>query len=155
LNKQISHKRNFREENLMKITTRQTDNVVEILSKVLEFTDRRAKVLHNNIVNVNTENYRPADLDATTFADLMGQALSSHLISERLILIDSEYIKFGADGTFEAIPFTDTQASELLVTDTKQYLKHQMKKISENLMNKKVAAQLIEQKHSQKTYLNK
>ncbi|MBW8016883.1 MAG: hypothetical protein FVQ82_11900 [Planctomycetes bacterium] len=138
----------------MKITTRQTDNVVEILSMVLEFTDRRAKVLHNNIVNVNTENYRPADLDAVAFADLMGRALSAHLISDRLILVDSEYIKFGPNGTFEAITVTDPHASQLLAADTKQYLKLQMKKISENLMNKKVAAQLIEQKHSQKTYLN-
>ena len=121
---------------------------------VLEFTDRRAKVLHNNIVNVNTENYRPADLDAVAFADLMGRALSAHLISDRLVLVDSEYIKFGPNGTFEAITVTDPHASELLAADTKQYLKLQMKKISENLMNKKVAAQLIEQKQSQKTYLN-
>lgn len=139
----------------MKITTRQTDNVIEILTKVLEFTDRRAKVLHNNIVNVNTENYRPADLDASAFADLMGQALSSHLISDRLILIDSEYIKFGPNGTFEAIPFTDNQAFELLTADTKQYLKLQMKKISENQMNNKVAIQLIEQKQSKKSILKK
>jgi hypothetical protein len=136
----------------MKITTRQTDNVIEILSKVIEFTNHRAKVLHNNIVNVNTQDFRPADLDAATFADLMGRALSSHLINDRLILIDSEYIKFGPNGTFEAIPVTDPHASQLLTADTKQYLKLQMKKISENLTNKKVAALLIEQKQSQKTF---
>jgi flagellar basal body rod protein FlgB len=139
----------------MKIKDKQTDNVIEVLCKILEFTNRRGKVLHNNIVNINTEDYRPADLDAATFADLMGQALSSHLISDRLILIDSEYIKFGADGTFEALAFTDTEACQLLATDTRQYLKMQMKKISENQMNNKVAVQLIEQKQSKKTYLNK
>jgi len=137
----------------MKITTRKTDNVVEVLSKVLEFTDRRSRVLHNNIVNVNTENYRPADLDAAAFADLMAQALSEHLISGRLIMVDSEHVKFGEDGKFEAIPIIDTQASQLLVTDRKQYLKHQMKKISENHMNKKVTAQLIERKQTKKTSL--
>lgn len=135
----------------MKITTRQTDNVVEILTKVIEFTERRAKVLHNNIINVNTKNYRPADLDAAAFADMMAQALSSHLISDRLVLVDSEYIKFGPNGTFQAIPVIDEQASKLLAADTKQYLNHQMKKISENQMNKKVAAQLIEQKQTRKT----
>ena len=139
----------------MNIPTRQTDNVIEVLTKVLEFTDRRARVLHSNIVNINTENYRPADLDANAFADLMAKALSEHLISDRLILIDSEYIKFGPDGTFDALPFIDTKACELLETNTKLYLKQQMKKISENLMNKKVATQLIERKQSQKTYSNK
>jgi flagellar basal body rod protein FlgB len=139
----------------MKIKDRQTDNVIEILCKILEFTDRRGKVLHNNIVNINTEDYRPADLDAATFADLMGQALSEHLISDRLILIDSEYIKFGPNGTFEALCVTDTEAYELLGTDTKQYLKQQMIKISENQRNKKAAVQLIQQKLAKTTsYVN-
>ena len=147
----MNRKRNFREENRMKIKDKHTDNVVEILSMILEFTDRRGKVLHDNIVNVSTENYRPGDLDATAFADLMGKALTEHLINDRLILVDSEYIKFGPNGTFQAIAFTDVQACKLLAADKKQYLKYQMKKISENQRNKKAAAHLIEQKQAQKT----
>lgn len=135
----------------MKIKDRETDNVIEILCKILDFTDRRGKVLHNNIVNIDTENYRPADLDAATFADLMGRALSEHLISNRLILIDSEHIKFGPNGTFEALPVTDTEACELLAADTNLYLKEQLKKLSENQRNKKAAVQLIEQKLAKKT----
>jgi flagellar basal body rod protein FlgB len=136
----------------MKITTKKIDNVTEVLTKVLEFTDRRARVLHKNILNVNNKSYRPADLDATAFADIMANALSEHLINDRLLLIDSENIKFGPDGHFEAKAIVDQQACQLLATDTKQYLKRQMKKISENLMNKKVAAHLIERK-SRKTNL--
>lgn len=136
----------------MKIKPTKTDNVAEILTKVIEFTDRRAKVLHKNIINVNTKNYRPADLDASTFADLMGRALSSHLISEQLVLVDSEYIKFGPNGTFQTIPVIDDKACRLLAEDTKQYLKLQMKKISENQMNKNVALQLIEQKQKKNTF---
>ena len=139
----------------MKIKDRQTDNVIEVLCKILEFTNRRGKVLHNNIVNIGTEDYRPADLDAVTFADLMSQALSEHLISNRLILIDSEHIKFGPNGTFEALPVIDVKACQLLDVDTKQYLKQQMKKLSENQKNKKAAAQLIQQKLANKTsYIN-
>ncbi|MCF7955020.1 MAG: hypothetical protein K9M75_04395 [Phycisphaerae bacterium] len=139
----------------MKIQDRQTDNVIEILGKIVEFTDRRGMVLHNNIVNAATKDYRPADLDAAAFADLMGRALSEHLICDRLILIDSEYIKFGPEGTFEALPFTDIKACELHASDTKQYLKYQIEKISENRKNKKAAIQLIQQKQARITsYIN-
>lgn len=131
----------------MKITTKNTDNVTEVLTKVLEFTDRRARILHKNILNVNNKSYRPVDLDAAAFADIMANALSEHLINDRLLLIDSQYIKFGSDGHFEAIAIVDQQGCQLLATDTKQYLKRQMKKISENQMNQKVAAHLIERKN--------
>jgi flagellar basal body rod protein FlgB len=136
----------------MKITTKKIDNVTEVLTKVLEFTDRRARLLHKNILNVTNKSYRPADLDAAAFADIMGNALSEHLISDRLLLIDSENIKFGPDGHFEATEVIDQQAGQLLKNDSKEYLKTQMKKISENQMNQKVAAHLIERK-KQKTKL--
>ncbi len=136
----------------MKITTNKIDNVTEVLSKVLEFTDIRARILHKNILNVNTAHYRPTDLDAVAFADIMANALSEHIISNRLLLIDSENIKFGPDGDFEAKAVIDQQACQLLASDRKQYLKRQMKKISENQMNQKVAAHLIERK-SRKTNL--
>ena len=130
----------------MKIIAKKTDNVTEVLTKVLEFAHRRGRVLRSNIVNVNTENYRPADLDAVAFANIMAKALSEHLINDRIMLIDSENIKFGSDGQFQAIEVVDQHASQLLATDTRQYLKDQLKKISENQMNKKVARNLIEQK---------
>lgn len=138
----------------MKITTNNIDNVTEVLNKVLEFTDRRARVLQKNITNVNTADYRPVDLDAVAFADTMAYALSEHLVSDRLMLIDSKNIKFGSNGHFEAIQIADEKASRLLATDTKKYLKLQMTKISENLNNNKVAAHLIERKMKAKANLS-
>lgn len=138
----------------MKTTTDNIDNVTEVLTKVLEFTDRRARVLQKNIVNVNTADYRPVDLDAVAFAETMAYALSEHFISDRLMLIDSENIKFGSDGHFEAIQIADEKASQLLATDTEEYLKLQMTKISENLTNNKVAAQLIKRKMNAKAKAN-
>lgn len=138
----------------MNTTTHNIDNVTEVLTRVLEFTNRRARVLHKNIVNINTRNYLPADLDAAAFAEIMANALSEHLISDRLLLIDSENIKFGEDGNFKTIQIKDKQASQLLQEDTKKYLKHQMKKISENQMNRKVATHLIERKKKLKANLS-
>jgi len=135
----------------MKILDKQTDNVLDVLNMILEFTDRRGKVLHNNIVNVKSNNYRPTDLDATAFADQMAAALSEHLINDRIILVDSENIKFGPNGSFDATSMDDNNAQYLFENDKKMYLKHQMKKIAENQANKKVATMLIERRHTKKS----
>lgn len=138
----------------MKMSTATTDNVTEILNKVIEFTDRRGSILTENILNVNSENFVPKDLDTEGFADLMAGALSEHLINDRILLIDNDNFKFGADGFFEAAPVTDHQALTLKQNDTKKYLNHQLKRLSENRLNKKIACQLLSQKQRNYSKLN-
>ena len=69
----------------MKTSTITNDNVTEILNKIVDFTDRRNTVITDNILNVNSDNYTPRDLDAKGFAELMASALSEHLINDRLL----------------------------------------------------------------------
>jgi len=130
----------------MKTSTITNDNVTEILNKIVDFTDRRNTVITDNILNVNSDNYTPRDLDAKGFAELMASALSEHLINDRIVLVDNENFKFGNDGFFQAEPVTDQQALELKQADSREYLNYQLKKLAENRLNKKVACQLIKQK---------
>jgi hypothetical protein len=146
--------RNIKEDNRMKTSTATTDNVSEILNKVIEFADYRGRILTKNITNVHTADFTPKDLDAKGFADLMAGALSEHLINDRILLIDNDNFKFGANGSFQAAAIIDEQALELKESDTKQYLHLQLKKLTESRLNKKIASQLLSQKQLNYSKLN-
>ena len=124
------------------------DNITELLVKILEFTQRRHQILMQNIVDINLCGFVPKDLDVDNFADLMSQAISEHLRSRRLLLCDSETTKFGVDGSFESLPVTDEHAKYLLENDKTKYMEFQIEKLSENMLNSKIAAKLLGQKHS-------
>lgn len=130
----------------MNISFTATDNVTELLSNILEFTQRRRAVITENIMNVNTPGYEPKDLDVGEFADLMGQAVVEHTQSHRLLLCDGKNIVFGEEGSFRTIPILDERAKALLGTDTKGYLQYQTEKLSENLFNIHVAGDLLDRK---------
>ena len=123
-----------------------TDNITEVLDKILEFTKRRDRVLIQNIKEVHTKGFVPKDLDVMEFAELMSFAITEYIRSERLLLRDTENLKFGAEGSFETLPIVDEYAKEILERDTKKYLEIQIKKLSENLINNKVAIELLEHK---------
>jgi len=130
----------------MDISLTATDNITELLSKILEFTRRRRAVIMENILNVNTPGYEPRDLDVDEFADLMTQAISEHLHSQRLLLRDGKSVHFGREGSFETIPVADEEARLLLAADRKAYLKYQIQKLSDSLLNAHVAGGLLERK---------
>ena len=123
-----------------------TDNVTELLAKVIDFTECRHQFLIQNIIDVNAAGFVPKDLDVEEFADLMLLAISEHLRSERLLLCDSENIKFGPDGAFASSPIVDQEAKLLFEKDIRSYLELQIEKLSENLLNNRVATELLRQK---------
>lgn len=127
----------------MNIQSTTTDNINEVLAKIIVFTELRRKVLAENIMNVETREYVPKDLDVDGFADLMAHAVSEHMRSKRLLLCDSDTIKFGKGGSFEAIPVTDRQGQLLLESDKQAYLNRQIDKLSENVFNSRLAAELM------------
>jgi len=131
-----------------------TDNIVEVLIKIAEFTHRREKILLENIVNINNADFVPMDFDVAGFADVMTVAISEHLQNERLMLCDSENIRFGADGWFEALPIVDKKAKLLFENDIREYLKLQVKKLSENLFNNEMAGELLREKNHRAQTLN-
>lgn len=138
----------------MNIKNKISDNITEVLTRIVEFTDRRNKLIKQNIANANSDNYTPTDLDDAAFADLMANAVAEHISSNRLLLIDSENFKFGPEGKFESFPVPDYEAKKLLASDTKLYIKHQLKKMSENILNKKIASKMLLQKQRKHSKLN-
>ncbi len=126
-----------------------TDNITEVLVKVIEFAGRRHKILTRNILDANTADFLPMDLDVAEFSDVMMTGIAEHIRSKRLLLCDSENIKFGVGGDFVSIEIVDQEAKHLLEGNMAGYLELQIEKLTENLLNKKVAVQLLEQKHGQ------
>lgn len=129
--------------NLMSLIT---DNITEILVKIIEFTHNRQKILTQNITNVNNPGFVPKELAVEEFSNLLNNALEEHIRNQRLILRDTENIKFGVSGSFEVKPMADKHSKELLEKNRDKYLELQIKKLLENSLNQRVAAELLRQK---------
>lgn len=123
-----------------------TDNITEILVKIIEFTRARQKVLTNNINNIHKQGFVPRDLAVDEFSKLLNNAISEHIQNQRLILFDTESIKFGASGSFEVRPEIDEDARELLENNPDEYIELQISKLLENSLNQRVAAELLRRK---------
>ena len=122
------------------------DNITELLVKIIEFTQTRQKVLTQNINNIYNPRFVPKDLLVDEFSDLMSDAIDEHIRSYRLVLRDTESIKFGVSGSFEAKPVEDKYAKELLEEDRDEYIELQINKLVENSLNQRIAAELLRQR---------
>lgn len=133
----------------MKTTSLSTDNLTEILTQIIDFTERRRHVLTRNLFAYKNEGFRPHDMPVSEFAGCMTEAVCEHVRSERILVSDREHVRFGEDGCFETVPVVDHKAEKLLFSDLKQYLRLQIHKLSENLMNNRIAVELLKQKQQQ------
>src|SRR5210317_1819439 len=106
----------------MKATSTTIDNITEVLTRIIEFTDRRRDVLTRNLFDYKTTDFVPKDLPVCEFAECMTEAVSEHLRSRRLLMCDREHVRFEAEGAFDTQPVTDHDANTLLESDIKQYL---------------------------------
>ncbi len=127
----------------MKTESQIVDNVTEVLSRIIDYTERRRDVLTRNIFDYRQANYCPQDLPETEFAQRMTEAVSEHVRSERLLFCDSDHIQFHTGGGFDIQPVADARANDLLRSNVHDYLKLQIQKLSENLMNNRIAAELL------------
>ena len=123
-----------------------TDNIAELLVKIIEFTQTRQKILTQNINNIHSPGFVPKDLVVDEFSDLLNHAIDEHIQNQRLVLRDTENIKFGISGSFEVKPVVDKYAKELLEENPDEYLELQINKLLENSLNQRVAAELLRQK---------
>ena len=123
-----------------------TDNIAELLVKIIEFTRTRHKILARNIYNVESPGFVPKDLVTDEFSDLLNCAIDGHIASRRLLLRDTDNIKFGINGSFTAKPVVDRYAKELLNENRDEYIECQINKLLENSLNQRVAAELLRQK---------
>ena len=136
----------------MKLTTTTIDNITEVLTRIVEFTDRRRDVLTRNLFDYQTAGFQPKDLPVCQFAECMTEAVSEHIRSKRLLLCDKENVSFGEAGSFDVDPIIDSKAKSLLKTSTKEYLQMQIHKLSENLMNNRIAVELLKQKQQRSSF---
>ena len=123
-----------------------TDNITELLVKIIEFTQNRQKILTQNINNIYRSGFVPKDLAVEEFCSLINNAINEHTRSRRLLFCDTKNIKFGAAGRLETQPTIDKYAKELLEKNRNEYIELQINKLLENSLNQRVAAVLLRQK---------
>jgi hypothetical protein len=95
---------------------------------------------------VNNPGFVPKELAVNEFSGLLNNALEEHIRNQRLILRDTENIKFGVSGNFEVKPMSDKYSKELLEKNRDKYLELQINKLLENSLNQRIAAALLRQK---------
>ena len=130
----------------MNLSTQITDNVTELLVKIIKFTEIRQKVLIQNIKKARCPDFIPKDLEVREFSAILNSAITEHIKNRRLVLYDTENIKFCSEGNFEVEPVTDEHAAGLLKESHEAYLKHQTNKLMENSVNQSIAEELLKRK---------
>jgi len=125
-----------------------TDNIAELLTKIIEFTNNRQKILTDNINNVHNFGFIPKDLAVNEFSDLLDAAIDEHVRKKRLILCDTKNINFGPDGFFEVKPVIDNAAKKLLEDNKNEYIELQINKLLENAIHQRLAAELLVQRQA-------
>jgi len=130
----------------MNITSLITDNITELLVKVLEFTGAREKLLTQNINNARAPQFVPKDLPIDDFCHMLNHALEQHITTGRLVLCDSERLKFGFRGSFRAEPVIDEHAATILSKSADRYIELETDKLLENALNRRIAAELLKMK---------
>ncbi len=130
----------------MNLSSPVTDNITELLVKIIEFTHTRQKILTQNINNIHSPGFAPRDLVVDEFSAALNEAINEHIQNQRLVLRDTENIKFGIYGSFEVKPVIDKYAKELLEENRDEYIELQINKLLENSLNQRVAAKLLKHK---------
>jgi len=130
----------------MKLLSPITDNITELLVKIIKFTRTRQKIIMQNINNMHKHSFVPGDLTVDDFSDLLHNAINEHIRSQRILFRDTENIKFGTSGSFEVKTVVDKYAQKLLGENRDEYLELQINKLFENSLNQRVARELLMQK---------
>jgi len=130
----------------MKLKPLISDNICEILVKIIEFTNTRQKILTENINKIYKSGFIPKDLAVDEFSGLLHSAIEEHIRNRRLVLCDTENIKFGIDGSIKVEPVEDKSAEILFKEKKEEYLELQINKLLENSINQRFAAELLKYK---------
>jgi len=130
----------------MNLPSLATDNITELLTKIIEFTHTRQKILTQNMNNIHSQGFIPKDLNVDEFSELLKDAVNEHIRNQRLLLRDTENIKFGEEGRVEIRAIPDKYAKEMLENNPDEYIELQINKLLENSLNQRVAAELLRQK---------
>ena len=130
----------------MNLSALVTDNITEILIRIVKFTQTRHKILVQNIIHMRDPEFVPKELEGDEFSSLLSRAVDEHVRNQRLILVDSENIKFDVEGRLEVRPVVDELSRKLFEQNREEYLERQINKLWENSLNQKLAAELLRTK---------
>jgi len=123
----------FQRNEIMQIKNTEQDSAVfELLEIVIEFTRRRDMLLRSNVADMNKPCFAPQEFPVDDFVNQVEKAIAEQICEERILLEDSEYVKFSANGGFEVYPAVDEAASVLFKKDIVSYLRLQEEKVAEN-----------------------
>jgi flagellar basal body rod protein FlgB len=122
------------------------DNITEILIRIVKFTRIRQKILIQNIINFQNPGFVPKELEVDEFSEVLNYAVDEHVRNRRLVLRDTENIKFDAPGGIDLKPIIDEYGIKLLEENRDEYILRQINKLWENSLNQKLAAELLRQK---------
>jgi flagellar basal body rod protein FlgB len=135
----------------VKLSPPATDNLTELLSRIIDFTDRRKEILTRNLFDYRSSNFVPKDLPVHEFADTLTHALAEHIRNKRLLLEDRQNVHFYGNGDFDAAATVDKEASVLLEDDPQAFVQEQIHKLSENLIHNRLATELLRLKHQKES----
>ena len=130
----------------MNLSALVTDNITEILTRIVKFTQTRHKILIQNIIHIRDPEFVPKELEVDEFSILLSRAVDEHVRNQRLVLHDTENIKFDTEGRLNIRPIVDELSKKLFKENREEYLERQMTKLWENSLNQKLAAELLKQK---------
>ena len=130
----------------MNLTSLITDNITEILVKIVKFTHTRQKILIRNILDIHKPGFVPKELEVAEFSNVLNTAIDEHVRNQRLVLCDTENVKFCEGGEREVRPIVDEHGEKLLQENREEYIEWQIGKLWENSLSQKVAAELLRQK---------
>ncbi|MBN2456783.1 MAG: hypothetical protein JXB29_09665 [Sedimentisphaerales bacterium] len=131
----------------MNLPSTAIDNIAELLLTIIQFTQARQKVLSRNINDIDKLGFVPMDLAVDEFSELLHMAINEHTQSQRLLLVDTDHIKFGESGSLDVKPVQDEDAMELFEHNRDEYFEQQISKLMENSLNQRVATELLKDKH--------
>jgi len=123
------------------------DNIDEILSIIIRFTKIRKKVLNTNVEQMYNAGFEPKDVPTEEFSQSINIAISEHVQSGRLLLFDSENLRFKSNGEFELSLIEDADDRKLFEKDIGLYLDAQSRKLAENQTHKMIAEELMKEKN--------
>jgi hypothetical protein len=135
----------------VKLPPSATDNLTELLSRIIDFTERRKEVLTRNLFDYRNSGFIPKDLPVHEFSDTLTHALAEHIHNKRLLLEDRQNVRFYSNGDFDAEATIDSQSVVLLENNPQAYVQEQIRKLSENLIHNRLAVELLRQKRQKET----
>jgi flagellar basal body rod protein FlgB len=134
--------------NLLRLVT---EDIPELLVKIIEFTHIRQKILIQNITNCHSPGFVPKDLEVNEFCNLLNDAIDGHIQNKRLILRGTENIKFHINNGLQIKSVADEHARQLLKENREEYLELQTNRLFDNSLNQRIAAELLRQKQGTAT----